>query len=409
MPLFEYRARHASGASVEGKLEAASEAAIAERLQAQGLIPVQITEAKGKQDDVFESLRQWLGPRKVASNDLVMFSRQMYSLTKAGVPLNRAIIGLMETTHSEPLREALQEVLDGLTSGNDLATCFSRHPHIFNSFYVSLIHVGENSGNLEEAFLRLANYLELEEENRNRVKSAMRYPTIVLSIMVLAFAFINWFVIPKLAALFHAFSDQELPIFTRILIGTSDFFVNYWLVIVLGSIALWLAARQYINTETGRYNWDRKKLDMPIFGSIIYRSLLARFTRAFAMMSRAGVTVTHALSVVAHVVDNRFVAGHILNMRAGVERGESLTQAANKTQMFSSLVMQMLSVGENTGNVDEMLEEVADFYEREVDYDIKKIGDYIEPVMIIIVGIMILILALGVFMPVWDMATSARR
>jgi MSHA biogenesis protein MshG len=409
MPLFEYRARHSSGAAVEGKLEAANEAAIAERLQAQGLIPVQITEAKVKDDDVFEALRQWLGPKKVASNDLVMFSRQMYSLTKAGVPLNRAIIGLMETSHSVPLKEALREILDGLTSGNDLATCFSRHPHIFNSFYVSLIHVGENSGNLEEAFLRLANYLELEEENRNRVKSAMRYPSIVLSIMILAFAFINWFVIPKLAALFHAFSDQELPIFTRILIGTSDFFVNYWYVIVIGTITLVLAARQYVNTETGRYKWDRKKLTIPVFGSIVYRSLLARFTRAFAMMSRAGVTVTHALSVVAHVVDNQFVAGHILNMRAAVERGESLTQAANKSKMFSSLVMQMLSVGENTGNVDEMLEEVADFYEREVDYDIKKIGDYIEPVMIIIVGAMILILALGVFMPVWDMATSARR
>ncbi len=409
MPIFEYRARHSSGAAVDGKLEATSETAIAERLQAQGLVPVKIVEQKDKKGDFSHALRELLKPKNVATNDLVMFSRQMYSLTKAGVPLNRSIIGLMETTHSIPLKEALRDILDGLTSGNDLATCFSRHPHIFNSFYVSLIHVGENSGNLEEAFMRLASYLELEEENRNRVKSAMRYPTIVVGIMILAFAFINWFVIPKLAALFNAFSGEELPIFTRILIGTSEFFVNYWYIIIGGAIVSVVSLQQYVNTEKGRYLWDQKKLKLPIFGSIVYRSLLARFTRAFAMMSRAGVSVTHALSVVSYVVDNKYVAGHILDMRNGVERGESITQAANKTKMFSSLVMQMLSVGENTGNVDEMLEEVADFYEREVDYDIKKIGDYIEPILIVIVGVMILVLALGVFMPVWEMATSARK
>ena len=165
---------------------------------------------------------------------------------------------------------------------------------------------------------------------------------------------------------------------------------------------------QYVATERGRYWWDMKKLKIPVFGSIIYRALLARFARSFAMMSRSGVALTNALSVVSYVVNNAYVATHILNMRNGVERGESISAAAQKTEMFSSLVMQMLAVGEDTGQIDEMLEEVADFYEREVDYDLKKLGDYIEPFLIVIVGTMVLILALGVFLPVWELASSSR-
>ncbi|NVJ62357.1 MAG: type II secretion system F family protein [Gammaproteobacteria bacterium] len=407
MPIYEYKARRSNGVAVDGALEANTQEAIADRLQSQGLIPIKIVEQKAKEQDIGEIVKKWLKPKTVPTSDLVMFSRQMYSLTKAGVPLNRCFMGLIETSNSVVLKEALRDILDGLTSGNDLATSFAKHPNIFSSFYVSLIHVGENSGNLEEAFARLASYLELEEENRNRVKSAMRYPTIVLSILVIAFAGINWFVIPRLAALFKSLSTDELPIFTRILIGTSDFFVDYWYLIVGGAIMSGFAFYQWVNTDSGRLVWDAKKLKFPVFGSIIYRSLLARFARAFAMMSRAGVSVTHALGVVSLVVDNKYIGGFVSEMRAGVERGESITQAASKSKMFSSLVMQMLQVGEDTGQVDEMLEEVADFYEREVDYDIKKIGDYIEPFLIVVVGALILILALGVFMPVWELASSA--
>ncbi|WP_144392400.1 type II secretion system F family protein [Pleionea sediminis] len=409
MPIYDYKARRINGDAVTGTLEANSTDAIAERLQSQGLIPVDISEQKGSSFDVGETLKELLRSKTVNNSDLVMFSRQMYSLTKAGVPLNRSITGLIETAQSIPLKEALKDILDGLTAGNDLATCFARHPKVFNSFYVSLIHVGENSGNLEEAFNRLSHYLELEEENRNRVKSAMRYPVIVITIVIVAFFGINWFVIPKLAALFRSMSTNELPIFTQILIGTSDFFVNYWYLIIGVSMLAVIAFYQWINTDSGRLKWDRKKLNFPIFGSIIYRALLARFARAFAMMSRAGVSVTHALGVVSFVVDNKYVGNHVIEMRSAVERGESITQAAAKSKMFSSLVMQMLQVGEDTGQVDEMLEEVAEFYEREVDYDIKKIGDYIEPIMIVIVGAMILVLALGVFLPVWDLAANAVR
>ncbi|MEE4245305.1 MAG: type II secretion system F family protein [Kangiellaceae bacterium] len=408
MPIFEYKARRKTGEAVTGTLEANSQVAIAERLQGQNLMPISITEQKDKSNDVGEQLAELLRPKKVDTSDLVMFSRQMYSLTKAGVPLNRAIIGLIETSHSIPLREALRDILDGLTSGVDLATCFSRHPTIFNSFYVSLVHVGENSGRLEEAFSRIAHYLELEQKNKARVKSAVRYPVIVVGLIVAAFSFIVYYVIPEIAILFRGMTGNELPAITRFLIGLSDFFVNYWYIVIFSVVALIIGFKKYIDSESGRLLWDEKKLNFPLFGDIIYRALLARFARSFAMMSRAGVTVTHALSVVSRVVDNEYVAGHVNDMRNGVERGESITQAAAKTNMFSSLVMQMLSVGEDTGQVDDMLEEVADFYEREVDYDIKKVGDYIEPILIVVVGAMVLVLALGLFMPLWDLASAAR-
>jgi len=407
MAVFEYRARKENGDAVSGALEAVSKEALASRLQGQGLVPVEIKEQVEKAPSVFETLADVFKPRHVKTSELVMFSRQMYSLTKAGVPLNRSIVGLIETSHSPPLREALKDILEGLTSGNDLASCFSKHPNIFNSFYVSLVHVGENSGNLEEAFLRLSSYLELEEENRNRVKSAMRYPTVVFSILVLAFFGINWFVIPQLSALFSKLSSEQLPLITRMLIGTSDFFIDYWWLVIGVTATIVVSFLNYIETDIGRLKWDKLKLKMPIFGSIIYRSLLARFARAFAMLSRSGVSVTHGLNVVAMVVDNKFVGGHVLDMRSAVERGESITSAAFRTKMFSSLTMQMLQVGEDTGQIDNMMEEVADFYEREVDYDVKKIGDYIEPVMIIIVGALVLLLALGVFLPLWELAATA--
>ncbi|MCO7226307.1 type II secretion system F family protein [Pleionea sp. CnH1-48] len=405
MPFFQYKARNASGEAVTGTYDTTSREALAERLISQQLIPVEIKEVAERAEIfdlslAFKAFRN----RTLKTEDLVMFSRQMYSLIKAGVPLNRALNGIIESTHNPLLKETLRDIVDSLTAGNDLATSLSQHPKIFNSLYVSLIHVGENSGQLEEAFRQVAHYLETEEVNRNRIKSATRYPIIVVIVLLVAFSFITVYVIPQLSALFKHLKGDELPIFTRILIGTSDFVVNYWFVIILVVVAIALGIYSYIQTDNGRLFWDEKKLKTPVFGSIIYRSLLIRFSRSFAMMSRAGVAVTNTLGVVAHVVDNKFVGNRILDMKNGVERGENITTTARRSEMFSPLVMQMLAVGEDTGQVDDMLDEVADFYEREVDYDLKKLSDYIEPFLILLVGGMVTVLALGVFMPVWELA-----
>ena len=409
MASFEYIARQADGKSTKGMMEANSQETVADRLLASGVSPVSIKEAKISGGLMQLDIAEFFKSKKVDIQQLVMFSRQMFSLTKAGIPLTRAIKGLMDTSTSKPLKIALETIHSDLNAGTNLATAFSRHPHIFSELYVSLIHVGENSGRLEESFMQISQYLELEQETAQRIKSATRYPIVVLTMIVLALFVINIFVIPQFARMFTAFNAGELPWATRTLINTSQFFVNFWPHLAISMTLLYLSIGQYRKTEQGALFWDRRKLGMPIFGSIIYRSLLARFARSFAMMSRSGMPLIASLNIIGRVVDNCWVAKHIISMRNGVERGESISLVATRTEMFSPLILQMISVGEETGQLDNMLDEVADFYENQVDYDLKRISDYIEPVLIVFIGVIVLILALGVYLPMWDLASGSRR
>lgn len=409
MANFEYTARQNDGKSAKGVMEAANEEAVADRLMANGVMPVSIKESAISSDLMQMDIAEFFQSKKVDIQELVMFSRQMFSLTKAGIPLTRAIKGLMDTSSSKPLKQALDSIHTDLNAGTNLATAFSRHSHIFSELYVSLIHVGENSGRLEEAFSQISQYLELEQETAQRIKSATRYPIVVLTMIVGALFIINIFVIPQFARMFTAFNAGELPWATRMLINTSQFFVDFWPHLVVGITLLYIFIGQYRKTEKGALFWDQKKLKLPIFGSIIYRSLLARFSRSFSMMSRSGMPLITSLNIIGRVVDNSWVAKHIINMRNGVERGESISLVASRTEMFSPLILQMISVGEETGQLDDMLDEVADFYESQVDYDLKRISDYIEPVLIVFIGVIVLILALGVYLPMWDLASGSSR
>ncbi|MET1255692.1 type II secretion system F family protein [Aliikangiella maris] len=409
MPVFEYLARTSSGDSVKGTIDATSSEAAADRLISRGNIPISIKEVEQKTNLLDADISRLLIPKRVKLQDLVMFSRQMFSLTRAGIPLTRAIAGLLETTNSPALREALEAINTDLNAGNNLATAFARHPHIFSSIYISLIHVGENSGKLEESFKQIAEYLELEYKTRNRIKSAMRYPMFVSLAILAAIVIINIFVMPQFTKLFAAFDAGELPLPTRILMTTSEFFINYWLILLVGSIVAAVSFLRYIKTAKGKYWWDRKKLRFPIVGSIIYRALLARFSRTFGMMISSGVPLINALNIVAEVVDNDWVAEHVRAMRTGVERGESILLVASRTELFSPLVLQMIAVGEETGQLDEMLDQVALFYEEQVDYDLKKLSDNIEPILIVFIGIIVLILMLAVYLPMWQLTSQAKN
>jgi len=408
MATFEYLARQSDGKSAKGSMEAVSESAVADKLIARGSFPISIKESNTKHDLMQIDLGEFFQSKTVDIQDLVMFSRQMYSLTKAGIPLTRSIRGLMDTSNCKPIKSALESIYADLNSGTNLATSFSRHSNIFSELYVSLVHVGENSGRLEESFAQISAYLELEQETAQRIKSATRYPVIVFSLIIGALFIINIFVIPQFARMFDSFNAGELPLATRILISTSEFFVDFWFHLVIGMSLFFVLIKQYRKTNNGKIFWDQKKLKIPIFGSIIYRSLLARFSRSFSMMSRSGMPLINSLNVIAKVVDNQWVANHITNMRDGVERGESISSVAKKSEMFSPLILQMINVGEETGQLDEMLDEVADFYENQVDYDLKKISDYIEPILIVFIGVIVLILALGVYLPMWDLASSSK-
>lgn len=401
MANFTYQGRNSQGQIVEGKLDGASADIIANQLMVRGITPVNITAAK-EVSHLDKQVAKLFGAEKVKPVELIMFSRQMYTITKSGIPLVRGIRGLAASIKHAHFQAVLNDVADSLESGVGLSVAFSRHPEIFNHLYVSMINVGESSGKLEEVFLQMAYYMERDEETRKRIKSATRYPSFVMIALAIAITIVNITVIPKFAAMFAQFK-APLPLVTKILIGMSHVFVHYWwilLLIVGGAVggAIW-----YLKTPQGAQFWGRKKLKLPVVGDIIDRASMARYTRSFGLMLRAGVPLNFALTLCSRAIDNPYLAQKIDAIRRGVERGDSLIRTHAAAQMFSPLVLQMIAVGEESGQVEQLLTDVAEFYEREVDYDLKTLSDKIEPILIVFMAGFVTVLALGIFLPMWDM------
>jgi MSHA biogenesis protein MshG len=402
VPIFQYRGRNQRGEVVTGRIDAASPDMVASQLFNSGVVPVDITTASNAAVDVGALFRGWFRSDKVDLLDLILFSRQFYTLAKAGVPIMQALRGLRDSTQNQAFARVINDVVDTLDSGLELSAAFKRHPKIFPTLYVSMVQIGEATGTMQEVFLQLAKYLELEKDTRERLKSAMRYPMFVVIAISIAMFVINMFVIPAFAKVFTSMHAQ-LPWATRVLIATSEFTVAYWYLLLAMLIVAIFAIRIYVRTPEGRYRWHRSKLRIPVIGGIFYRATLGRFARALAVTMRAGVPLVQGMTVVSRAVDNDYIGERILQMRDGIERGETITRTAAATGMFPSLVLQMISVGEESGSVDELMAEVADYYEREVDYDLKNLSAAIQPLLIVGIGALVLVLALGVFLPLWEL------
>lgn len=406
MPLFIYKARNAQGELLDGRIEASSVDAVANQLINSNITPLEINEEKAP-PELLKNINEWLKSRKPRLDDLIFFSRQLYTLMRAGVPIIRALNGLADNLSNLVLRKTLKEIVVSLESGRDLSGALARHPKIFNHLFVSMVQVGESTGQLDNAMLKLSEYLEREKDTRDKIKQAMRYPMIVIGAIVAAIVVINIFVIPKFAGIFAKFG-ADLPWQTKVLMNMSSFMVNYWPYLLALFIGLVVWFRSFINSERGNYVWDRFKLRIPVVGTILYEALLARFATSFALTLKSGVPLVQGLHVTSHAVDNMYVGDKIAQMRIGVERGDSLTRTAASSKMFTPLTIQMMQVGEETGAVDEMLENVAHFYDREVDYKLKNLSSAIEPILIVIVGAMVFMLALGVFLPLWELSAVVR-
>ena len=400
MTQFSYKARKSSGELATGVLEAVDASTVAQILIGRSFTPIEISE--NNQVQVAESSKISFLTPNITIDDLVIFSRQMYSLAKSGIPILRAVRGLADTTSSQRMSAALNDVADQLERGRTLSSALNKHDQVFGQLFISIVHVGENTGKLDDAFLQLSFYLERDQETRKQLKAATRYPMFVIIAIVIAMVIMNIVVIPIFADMFKSFG-AELPLMTRILLATSDFFITKWQYLLVGITLSIFSIIRYLGTKNGRYKWDQTKLKLPVVGSIFERTLLGRFARSFSMMLISGVPLTSALNLVAGAVNNAFMAERILGMRKNIEKGESLSRVASSSKMFTPLVLQMISVGEETGRVDELLAEVAEFYEREVDYDLKSLTSKIEPILICVVAGMVLILALGIFTPMWDM------
>jgi MSHA biogenesis protein MshG len=406
MAAYAWRGRNARGEAVKGQLDAASENGVADQLIAMGVSPVQISplvaSTKADGDNWFERLNRVA----VTVEDVLVFSRQMYTLNKAGVPILRAFAGL-EASNSKPaMVELLKDVRSSLDQGRELSAALARHIDVFGAFYISMIRVGEMTGRLTEVFLRLNEHLEFERDVRERIKQAMRYPMFVMIAMVVAVVILNIFVIPVFAKVFAGF-NAELPLITRGLLGFSAWMLSWWPMLIGAGVGLGMLLRTYLRTPKGRYAWDSRKLKLPIVGEIILKATLARFARSFALSSQSGVPLVQALTVVAQTVDNAFIGSRIEQMRDGIERGESISRCAAATGVFTPVVLQMINVGEETGELDNLLFEIASMYERETDYNIKGLSAAIEPILLAIIGVLVLLLALGVFMPLWNMGQAA--
>ncbi|MEC8860429.1 MAG: type II secretion system F family protein [Pseudomonadota bacterium] len=437
MAYFQYKARNNKGALITGGLEAVNLDAAASELLGQGYTPIDIQAGKaraanasrdsqsrkqesksksasGKKSsrvdlnaDAFQVLNAALKKRKITLDDQIIFARQMQSLTRAGMPLDRALKGLQRSNKNPTFQAVLKEVQQSLESGQTLSTALGHHPKIFSTLFLSLVDVGENTGRLDMAFEQIVRYLELEKNTRKQVKSATRYPTFVMATIAVALGVITYFVIPAFADTF-ARLGADLPLETRILVGISDFVVNWWPFLLGGGVTLVVGFKTWTRSEKGGLAWDEKKRFLPLAGGVIEKVALARFARTFSMILKAGVPIVHGMGIVASTVGNRFIAKRIIKMREGISRGETLYNTAVNAGMFSPLVLQMIAVGEESGTIDQLMEDVAEFYDAEVQYELKRMGEAIEPVLIMVIAGMVLILALGVFLPIWDLSAAAR-
>lgn len=410
MAVFVYKGRDPHGDLVEGTLDGEDSGAIADQMLNMGLIPTEIKAARTATTASAVKQGNWLKraltEKPITPMEVMLFSRQMYTLLKAGVPILRALAGLQESAQNPSFFAVLQDLRESLDNGRELSSALRRHPKVFSSFYVSMVQVGEMTGMLDQTFIRLYDYLDFERDMHERIRTALRYPMFVVIAMGIAIVIINLFVIPAFAKVYAGF-HAELPVITKMLLGFSGFMVDYWMLMMAIFASLAAGFRYYINTEEGRYNWDKYKLRLPIVGDIILKATLSRFARSMALSFKSGMPILQGMNVVGMVVDNEFMRSRIEQMRDGIERGESVLRTAVAANVFNPVVLQMIAVGEESGDMDGLMFEVAEMYEREVKYEVATLSSKIEPILIVSLGVLVLILALGVFLPMWDLGKAA--
>lgn len=405
MDTYRYTGRNKRGEIQQGTIESHSPQAVAEWLTATGLFPISISTLEPEHKDPAWFVRL-TGEGKVSQVDLLLFTRQMGNLVRAGMPMMESIEGLQKSTGSKALTRILQAVREDLDKGSQLSAALSHHSKVFDDYYVSMVRVGEEAGRLEESFLSLCKQIEFDRDMRKKIKSALRYPSFVLIAISIAMAVLMILVVPVFAKT-YASMHVQLPLLTRMLIETSDFLIRFWWLIALAIGLLSYLFHFYVTSPDGQYAWDKFKLRLPIIGKILVKATVARFCRSFAIAGKSGVPIVQAFLLVSRVVDNAYYEERILQMRKGVERGETLSRVARTAGIFTPIELQMIAVGESTGAVDEMVEQIALMYQEDVEYEVGKLSETIEPLLLALMGVLVGILLLGIFLPLWDLGQAA--
>jgi MSHA biogenesis protein MshG len=407
MELYQYKGRNKQGEMMEGTIEAATQEGVINWLTSSGISPISVN----KKVDTLSNQPDWLralnGEKKLTPADLLMLTRQLGTLLKAGIPMLQTITGLKNSSHQPEMTRLLSSLNSSLDKGLELSAAMSRHPEIFDDYYINMIKVGESAGKLDEVFARLYSQLDFDRRMRQKIKSVLRYPMFVFSAMIIAVMVVMVYVIPAFSGIYSTM-QMELPLVTQLLMSSSQMVANNWLLILSLAALLALGVSYYISTPMGRYKWDRLKLKLPIVGPILTKGTIARFCRSFGMAMSSGVPVVTTLTLVAKVVGNAYYQECIMGMRNSVSQGDNLLRSFRASGIFSPVELQMISVGEETGDVESMVQQLAILYQDEVEYEANKLAETLEPILLVFMAGLVSMLMLGIFLPMWNMTQMAK-
>ena len=404
--IFEYKARNRSGGVQAGTMEGSSAAAVATTLRDKGYIPLKIDELRVNPLET-ELKIPGLG-RKVKHKEIAIFSRQLATMVNSGLTLVRSLSVLEEQGDNPLLNQVIGEVRTKVEEGSSLSAALRGSPKVFSELYVAMVEAGEVGGALDETLNRLADTLEAQVRLRSRVKSAMAYPVVVLSLIVLIVGAMLMFVVPVFQRMYEDLGGA-LPMPTQTLISISKVLTGFWWVFLLATIGAVVGFKRWVATESGRHTWDTFKLRLPIFGKLVQKVAISRFARTFSVLSRTGVPVLQALDIVATTAGNSQVSGALKDVQESVKRGETLAAPLARHDVFPPMVTHMMEVGEETGALDSMLGKVADFYDQEVDDSVSALTSLIEPILIIVMGVAVGGILISLYLPMFNIANLIQQ
>jgi len=400
MPQFNYRAKTVTGAISQGIIEAPDIRSASDRLRSQKLIVLEISETKKK-----GFLQSLLKP-KVKTKDLCIFSRQLATLVTSGIPIVQGLSILQEQIINPTFKEIISKVKEDIEAGISIADAMKKHTSVFSELYVSMVHAGEIGGILDVILDRLSSYLESAEELKGKIKGAMTYPTVVAFIAIGAAAFMLTGVIPQFAGIFKEIG-VELPLPTKIMLALSDFVQKNILFLIIIPVGAFIAFKQILKRSPAlQYRFDAFKLNLPVFGDMIRKMSIAKFTRTLGTLVRSGVPIIQSLETVAKTSGNKVIEKAINEAKESIKEGERIADPLKKSNVFPPMVIQMISVGEETGSLDTMLIKISDFYDREVDESVKALTRMIDPLIIVFMGVVIGSMVLALFLPMFELTSQ---
>jgi general secretion pathway protein F len=403
MPVYEYQALDPKGKTITGIIDADGGQAARQKIRAMGSFPVKVKEVTGGDSSketrgiTFQGLFSRITPAQVS-----LWTRQLATLTGAGFPLVSALTTLVSQAKTQGFTKIAARIKDSIVEGNSFASSLTLYPSVFSQIYINMVRAGETSGTLEIVLQRLADIMEKQQELKSRIQTAMAYPILMTAIGTLVLFFLMTFVVPNITTIFEDM-NQALPAPTRFLIAASDLFKGYWWLLLVAAIATLVALKVFRKTERGLATTDRLMLRVPIVGSMLRRIAVARFARTLASLLENGVTMLPALEIVRNVTGNIIISGLIENASNQVEKGQGLAQALSADAVFPDLAVQMIQVGEQSGELESMLYKIAEVYENEVQSSIMSMMAMLEPVMILVMAVVVLFIVLSICLPIFEM------